>query len=81
MIKAETLFYDCVEFWQRMGVKKEDNIVALATYDVVCAKVWGWREYYFENYFKLAKKIHEKLKTRDFDKNRGRSGWLKETDL
>jgi hypothetical protein len=45
MIKAETLFYDCVEFWQRMGVKKEDNIVALATYDVVCAKVWGWREY------------------------------------
>ena len=29
MEKETALFYDCCDFWQRMGVKKEDNIFDL----------------------------------------------------
>lgn len=76
------LFYDCCGFWQRMGVKKEDNVIAFALADliVVCKKdfmIDAWEDYYKE----IFHKCHEEAIKPKYNENRGRNGFLGESGL
>ena len=76
------LFYDCCNFWQRMGVKKEDNIIAFALADliIICKKDFmlnEWVDYYKEVY----KKAHEEAMKPIYNENRGHEGFLANSGL
>lgn len=76
------LFYDCCNFWQRMGVKKEDNIIAFALADliIICKKDFmlnEWEDYYKEVY----KKAHEEAMKPIYNENRGHNDFLANSGL
>lgn len=76
------LFYDCCDFWRRMGVHKEDNIIAFALADliVVCKKDFMLKEW--EDYYKkIFKKAHEEAMKPIYDENRGHIGFLANSGL
>lgn len=81
-MKVEKLFQDCCEFWQRMGVKKEDNIIALAIADVCCAlsKTYMEREWKM-HYEKVFLNAIDEMKKPIYNLNRGKMGFLKESGL
>lgn len=71
------LFYDCCEFWKRMGVQKEDNIIALALADLinVCKKNFrldDWNAYYKA----IAEKAIAEIKKPKYNEGRGQNGFL-----
>lgn len=76
------LFYDCCDFWQRMGVKNEDNIIAFALADLIitCKKEFmlnEWEDYYKEVY----KKAYEEAMKPIYNENRGQMGFLSNSGL
>ena len=76
------LFYDCCKFWQQMGVKKEDNIIAFALADliIICKKDFmlnEWEDYYKEVY----KKAHGEAMNPIYNENRGQMGFLSNSGL
>lgn len=76
------LFYDCCRFWERMGVKKEDNIIAFALADmnIVCKKHFmliEWNNYYRDVY----EKAHEEAMKPIYNENRGLEGFLANSGL
>lgn len=75
------LFYDCCDFWQRMGVKNEDNIIAFALADlIICKKDFmlnEWEDYYKEVY----KKAHKEAMKPIYNENRGQMGFLSNSGL
>lgn len=76
------LFYDCCNFWERMGVQKEDNIIAFALADliIICKKDFmlkEWGDYYKEVYHKC----HEEAMRPIYNENRGQEGFLKDSGL
>lgn len=76
------LFYDCCDFWRRMGVQKEDNIIAFALADliIVCKKDFMLKEW--EDYYKkIFKKAHEEAMKPIYDENRGHIGFLANSGL
>lgn len=80
-MKALALYEDCIQFWQRMGVKREDNLIALASLDVVNSKVEGYQAYNAPYYIQRAKSICAQLRDKKYDPNRGRDGWLTNSGL
>ena len=82
MEKETALFYDCCGFWGRMGVKKEDNIIAFALADLIitCKKDFmldKWNSHYKE----IFHKCYEEAMKPKYNENRGRSGFLNESGL
>lgn len=76
------LFYDCCNFWRRMGVQKEDNIIAFALADLIisCKKDFMLKEW--EDYYKeIFKKAHEEAIKPIYDENRGHIGFLANSGL
>ena len=78
MTHADKLYNDCLEYWQNVGVEKEDNCMALAMLDVVNAKVEGWERYSVDFYLDKGREICRELMREEYNENRGRSGWLKD---
>lgn len=77
MSKQLKLYEDCIAFWQRMGVKKEDNLMALACLDVYNAYKEQSNGCYKEPfYIEKGKELVKELRDTKYDKNRGRIGWL-----
>lgn len=71
------LYYDCVKFWGRMGVKKEDNLIALAMYDVMNAfKEKTFEQFRTPTYIDKGKELIKELQNIKYDNNRGIDGWL-----
>ena len=80
MIRSKQLvFYeDCVAFWQRMGVEKEDNLIALACMDVITAFQDKTLPFYkIPYYIERGRVLVEEIKNPKYNKNRGCSGFLK----
>ena len=76
------LFYDCCDFWQRMGVKNEDNIIAFALADLIitCKKEFmlnEWEDYYRDVY----EKAHKEAMKPIYNENRGQMGFLSNSGL
>ena len=77
MSKQLKLYEDCIAFWQRMGIKREDNLIALASLDVYNAYKEQSNECYKEPfYIEKGKELTKELRDTKYDKNRGRIGWL-----
>jgi hypothetical protein len=61
-----------------MGVEKEDNLIALASLDVLNAfQDETLRSYKMPYYIKRGKALVEKIKNPKYNKNRGHDGFLK----
>lgn len=75
--KQLELYKSCVAFWQRMGVEKEDNLIALACLDVLNAYQDNTRpSYRIPYYIERGKALVEKIKNPKYNKNRGHDGFL-----
>lgn len=76
--KQSVLYEECIAFWQRMGVEKEDNLIALACLDVLNAfqdeTLWSYKMPY---YIKRGRALVEEMKKPKYNENRGRNGFLK----
>lgn len=77
-------FYDdCVIFWHRMGIQKEDHLIALSLADLINAKLASdedltmWHEYYKE----IAEKCTVIMLDPIFNENRGMPGCFKDSGL
>ena len=71
------LYYDCVKFWGRMGVKKEDNIIALAMCDVMNAfKEETSEQFRIPTYIDKGKELVKDLQNMKYDNSRGVDGLL-----
>lgn len=81
MTKADCLYRECIAFWQRTGMQIEDNIMAMSMLDVVNSNAAGCAAYNIEYYIERAKVLVEKLSKKEFDLNRGKNEWLKNTGL
>lgn len=82
MEKETALFYDCCNFWQRMGVQKEDNIIAFSLADLilVCKKDFMLKEW--EDHYKVVfEKAIEEIKKPIYNENRGRNNFLANSGL
>lgn len=82
MTRDDYLFRDCCAFWQRMGVQKEDNIIALSLADliIVCKKDYRlneWNAYYKE----VAEKAIKEAKKPVYNERRGLEGFLLQSGL
>lgn len=82
MEKETALFYDCCGFWQRMGIKKEDNIIAMSLADLilVCKKDFMldmWESHYKEVYEKCLEEIKKPI----YNENRGHNDFLANSGL
>lgn len=76
------LYQDCIQFWMRMGVKKEDNLMALALADInlvykVKYEKEIWDAYYHERY----EKVSAIIRRPEFNENRGQIGFLANSGL
>ena len=74
--KAKALYEQSIYFWQRMGIQREDNCMALSMIDVVNAKVAGWESYDIDYYIERGKELLKELKDKKYDINRGHTEWL-----
>lgn len=71
------LYYDCVKFWERMGVKKEDNMIALSMCDVMNAfKEKTFEQFRTPTYIDKGRELIKELQNTKYDNNRGMDGWL-----
>lgn len=82
MTKYDFIYQDCIQFWMRMGVRKEDNLIALALADVnnLCGVPYEqeiWDAYYRERF----EKVRTVIMQSQFDENRGRDGFLTQSGL
>lgn len=76
--KQSVLYEECVAFWQRMGVEKEDNLIALACMDVLSAFQDKTRpSYKIPYYIERGRVLVEEMKNPKYNVNRGRNGFLK----
>lgn len=76
--KQSVLYEGCVAFWQRMGVEKEDNLIALACMDVLNAfQDKTQPSYKIPYYIERGKALVEEMKKPKYNENRGRNGFLK----
>lgn len=76
--KQSVLYEGSVAFWQRMGVEKEDNLIALACLDVLNAfQDETLRSYKMPYYIKRGRALVEEMKKPKYNENRGRNGFLK----
>lgn len=76
--KQSVLYEGSVAFWQRMGVEKEDNLIALACLDVLNAYQDNTRpSYRIPYYIERGKALVEKIKNPKYNKNRVHDGFLK----
>lgn len=76
------LFYDCCNFWERMGLKKEDNIIAMSLADLilVCKKDFMTSEW--ESHYKAVyEKCREEIMKPVYNAERGRNGFLANSGL
>lgn len=72
------LYEGCVAFWQRMGVEKEDNLIALACLDVLNAYQDNTLpSYKIPYYIERGRLLVEEINNPKYDYNRGREGFLK----
>lgn len=76
MKKADILFIDCINFWKRMGIKKEYNLKCMATLDIVFAKCDGWEKYNDDTLLEDGRRLNSILRGSEYDENRGRDNWL-----
>ena len=86
-VNLNQFYHQCVEFWKRMGVRQEDNLIALALLDIKNSfheKVYEeylrqaeWNTYYCE----VADKAIDEIKQDKYNHNRGRNGFLSESGL
>lgn len=81
-MSSTVLFYDCCDFWRRMGVKKEDNVIAFALADLilVCKRDFMLKEWdsYYKHVYEKCKQ--EALKPK-YNEGRGGEGFLAESGL
>ena len=78
-LKQLKVYTDCVAFWQSMGIKREDNLIALATIDLLSAFGDNCLESYKVPYYiARGKALVVELASPRYDVNRGRAGWLNE---
>ena len=78
----EYLFKDCAHFWRRMGVKKEDNIIALSIADVRFANKNKYMEREWKMYYeKVYRNAIIEMRKPIYDLNRGKEGFLKDSTL
>lgn len=77
MRKADLLFNDCIDFWERMGIEKEYNLKCMATLDIVSAKCDGWEKYNEGTLLQDGQKLNVILRGEEYNENRGRNNWLK----
>ena len=82
MTKHDYIYTDCIDFWMRMGVRKEDNLMALALADLniltgVEYEREIWEAYYCERFEQVRKVIMQP----QFNENRGREGFLANSGL
>lgn len=78
-LKQLKIYTDCVAFWQSMGIKREDNLIALATLDLLNAFGDNCLESYKVPYYiERGKALVAELSSSRYDVNRGRAGWLNE---
>ena len=82
MTKYDYIYQDCIQFWMRMGVRKEDNLMALALADInlVCGVPYEteiWDAYYHKRF----KDAHAIIMQPQFDENRGHNGFLANSGL
>lgn len=76
--KQSVLYEGSVAFWQRMGVEKEDNLIALACLDVLNAYQDNTiPSYRIPYYIERGKALVEKIKNPKYNKNRVHDGFLK----
>ncbi len=76
-MKQLKLYEDCISFWQRMGIKKEDNLIALSSLDVLNAFQDKTNvSYKIPYYIERGKKLIKELSLSKYDNNRGRENWL-----
>lgn len=81
-IMLSWLYYDNCKFWERMGIKKEDNIVAMALADMIllCKKkfmMYEWETYYKDVYEKCREEIMKPV----YNAERGLNGFLANSGL
>lgn len=72
-MEQNQIYYDSITFWARMGVQNEDNLIALATIDVLNIYKDGARviPYYVE----LGNRLLAKIASPIYE-NRGKDGFL-----
>ena len=76
--KQSVLYEGSVAFWQRLGVEKEDNLIALACLDVLNAYQDNTiPSYRIPYYIERGKALVEKIKNPKYNKNRVHDGFLK----
>lgn len=73
-MKQSKLYKECISFWQRMGIKKEDNLIALSSLDAFQDKTNA--SYKIPYYIERGKKLIKELSLSKYDNNRGRENWL-----
>ena len=86
-INLSAFYNDCVDFWKRMGVKRDDNLIALGLLDIKCSFPEsvcedyliqsGWYDYFSE----VADKALAEIKKERYNEHRGKNGFLSESGL
>lgn len=86
-INLSAFYNDCVDFWKRMGVKRDDNLIALGLLDIKCSFPEsvcedyliqsGWYDYFSE----VADKALTEIKKERYNEHRGKNGFLSESGL
>lgn len=86
-IDLSAFYNDCVDFWKRMGVKRDDNLIALGLLDIKCSFPEsvcedyliqsGWYDYFSE----VADKALAEIKKERYNEHRGKNGFLSESGL
>lgn len=81
--KTTQLYEDCVNFWHRMGIQKEDNLMALSLADLITAKLASdedmrmWHAYYKDVAERCIKRMNDPI----FDECRGKINCFKNSGL
>ena len=86
-VNLNQFYHQCVEFWKRMGVRQEDNLIALALLDIKCSfredvceehlRQAEWFTYYHE----VADKAIDEINKDKYNERRGKNGFLSESGL
>lgn len=81
-MKAKRLYFDCCAFWNRMGVQKEDNIIALALADLqFCGKKDFMIEAWESHYKGVAEQAIAEIIQPKYNERRGEEGFLSDSGL
>ena len=80
-------YHQCVEFWKRMGVQQEDNLIALALLDIKNSfHEKAYEEYLRQaewntHYCEVADKAIDEINKDKYNERRGMDGFLSESGL